>query len=937
MMKRLLFAIFVVLTAISGVHFEQAARSSTMDLSDSLTSGISISVTATRITNRSAPFIDGILEDIWQSAGKVMFPNPDGGCFTMDFQHYETTDPSAFTVYYLHDDINLYIAIQTTDDRMVEGSNYDQNSDGLAGMAVARKNDPDNPYSMFRLMWYTDTISSCVSGPPLDRDRMVYDTEWRCVLHGTWNDNSDTDNGYVCEFSVPLSDPVSGSTRGLGGWTAGDQIRTNIVLVDHDSKPGASYNDPEVNFRKCWWGNDSTEDLTIPRWITLSDANPIGESGDDRTVNARRINPSVAPVVDGNPDEPIWQQAGKLRFPNSVGRSWTTSQARYNADDPSSYTLSFLHDDTYLYVGVKADDRKIEAAEYDQSSDGLISLVFEVKGRSSDKRYSTFWYELDLWESHPITITDCDGEEKSPVNLHFHEGPPRHPYDTAHITWGPTITGTWNNNSDVDAGYAFEYKIPLTETLGGYVAGELLPTNIVLIDHDDNPGGKYNECDTHFKKFWWGFDGNEFYPPDANGDRRDIHPEEERYVLLDDGTPYGDDGPSLDPATKTAQYIANQQLEYSGLFRSYQGEMAAHTYDNAVALIALTDAGKQSEAQKLAYALISVLETDDNQGFFYDAYNVVDKIVSQGTPSGTGPNAWAAYALAYYGKTYIDQEALEAADKVAQWIINNLYDDPYDGGDGGVWGGICHPFEEQPGDHSGDIRFDFKSTEQVLDTWHLFRIMGYDSEAERVASWLTSEGKGWIEIDPRDGNECQQNNRFATGTNSQCGQDMRLFLDPQSWGSIFANMIGEPDEADGAIKAAENHLRVDAEVNGQPISGFGDSCLPEDGVIWYGGTAQMIVAYVYNCDVISATYFLGEMSNVQNDDGSWNHSSQDSHEQYGEDCNSYESFHSAKPHIGETAWNYFAFRDVNDGQGLPYVLDIMPCRIYLPIIVKNHP
>lgn len=595
---------------------------------------------------------------------------------------------------------------------------------------------------------------------------------------------------------------------------------------------------------------------------------------------------------------------------------------------------------------MKADDRKIEAAAYDQASDGLISLVFEVKGGGSDKRYSTFWHKLDLWQQVTLTvpITDCGGITKTNVYLHFHEGPPRYP-DTAHVDWGPTISGTWNDNSDVDAGYAFEYKIPLTgtpsvsvtETLGGYVAGEVITANIVLIDHDDNPNGKYDECDTHFKKLWWGFDGNEFYPPDANGNRRDIHPEEERYVFLDNGIPYGDDGPSLDPATKAVQYIANNQLEYSGLIRSYQGEMAAHTYDNAVALIALTDGCKPSEARKLANALISVMEIEGNGGFFYDSYNVVDKIVSQGTASGTGPNAWAAFALAYYGKIYNDQNALDAADKVIQWMINRGLYDP-NNPDDGVWGGICHPFEEQPGDHSGDVVFPFKSTEQVLDTWHLFGIMGYDSEAESIKSWLTSEGKGWIETDPQIGDPCQQDKRFSTGTNSQCGQDRRLFLDPQSWGSIFANMIGEPDKANGAIEAAENHMRVvDTVVNGQDISGFSDSCLPKDGVIWYGGTAQMIVAYVYNGDTISATHFLTEMAKVQNDDGSWNHSSAITHTQIGTGCNSYESYHSARPHIGETAWNYFALRDVRDGQGLPYIMDIMPCRIYLPIIIKNRP
>ena len=931
-----IIGILAVFGSIQLSRTTYAAQLSMMSSADSPITGdftsvtASDSVTVTRITNRAAPLMDGILEDIWQRAGTITFPKPGGGCFTMDFQNYTTTDPSTFTVYYLHDDINLYIAVQTTDDEMVESSDYDQSSDGLAGMAIEKK---DGSSSMFRLTWYKDTIDSCVSGPPLDRDRMVYDAEWHSNLDGSWNDNSDTDTGYVFEFFVPLS-----GAAGLGGWTAGDSIKTNIVLVDHDSKPGAPYNDPEANFRKCWWVTDNPEDLSESHQIILSEDKPIGPPGDDKSVTAQRINPSVAPTVDGSLDDPIWEQAGELWFPNSIGSSFTLNQANYNADDPSSYALFFLHDDAYLYVGVKTDDRKVEAAEYDQeASDGLISLVFEEKGGGSDRRVSTFWYELDLWESHPITITDCGGITKTNPSLHFHEGPPRYPYYTKDINWGPTITGTWNSNSDIDGGYTFEYRIPLSGTngLGGYVAGEWIAANIVLVDHDDNPDGRYDECGTHFKKFWWGFDGNEFYPPDVNGNpgpRRDISPEEERYIILDNGDPYGDDRPPVDPATQAVQYIADNQLEYSGLIRSYQGEMAAHTYDNAVALIALTVGGKRAEAQRLAYALTSVMEITGTQGFFYDSYNVVDTIVGQGTASGTGPNTWAAFALAYYGKIYNDETALAAAEKVTRWISNTLYNETT----GGVLGGVCHPFEERPEhNHSGDFTFPFTSTEQVIDTWHLFRIMDYDSEAERVKLWLTTDGRGWIEADPRTGNECQQDKRFATGTNSQCGQDMRLFLDPQSWGSIFANMIGEPDKADGAIEAAENHLSVTTSVNDQTISGFGDSCLPKDDVIWYGGTAQMIVAYVYNGDIISATRFLSEMSKVQNWDGSWNHSSADSHTWDGDGCNSYESFHLAKPHIGETAWNYFALRDVNDNQRLPYSL-YSPPSIFLPVVLLRH-
>ena len=923
--------------------------------SSSILPVVSPTVVATRITNKSAPLIDGVLEDIWQQAGQVTFPNSDGGSFSPSEKTYLAVNPSTFTVYYLHDDFNLYIAIRTRDDSMVESSALDpefaEESDGLGGMALERKSGSQkacdlpspcdaNTCSLFRLLWHRDNLSPCTSistGPPLDRDRMVFDAEWRSTLNGTWNNNADTDGGYTFELSIPLGDPVSGCAFGLGGWRAGDRIRTNIVLIDHDSKPGARYNDSEVNFRKCWWGSDSAErlwgatpeeDARIGRYILLSDGPPLGDPGNDMTVTARHIDSSLAPVIDGDLKESIWQQAGKLRFPNSVGHTFSISSARYNSDDPSVYTVYFLHDDAYLYIGFDARDRRIEAAgptkDDDQASDGPISILLEDKGGGGDKRYSTYWHELNLWERHdlPSAIRECDGTEKAlNVNLHFQEGPPRYPDDTRNVTFAPLIRGSWNDNGDTDAGYMIEYRIPLERLANkgvGYRAGDRIPANIVIIDHDNNPFGAFNDCLTDFKKFWWGFDGNEFYPPDSVGNpgaRRPIAPEEERFIVLDSSPPITAGMLQLNPASRAADYVVRSQVPYSGLLRSFPDEPVAHTYDNAVALILLTDAGRRAEAQRLADGLLKLLEVTGDQGFFYDAYNAIDAKVGQGTTSGTGPNAWAAFALAYFGRTYDDQAALDGADKVARWVLGKLYDSE----DGGIWGGICHPFEEMNGDHSGDVRLPFKSTEQVIDTWHLLRITGHP-EVDRLTSWMMMPGRGWIDRDPGTGG-CVQDNRFSTGVNETCKPDARIFLDPQSWGSILANLAGEPQRARQALEAAEKQMAV-ATVKGQMmIQGFGDSCLPKHPIIWYGGTAQMIVAYVFSGDLESAKSYLESMQTAQNGDGSWDHSSASILESTSRaSCDSYESFHTARPSLGEIAWNYFAYRDVIDGWKLPYLI-----------------
>jgi hypothetical protein len=782
-------------------------------------------------------------------------------------------------------------------------------------------------------MWHREKIAPCDSlftGPPLDRDRMVFDVEWRSALRGSWNNNSDKDAGYTFEFSIPLKDPVAApgvdGPKGLGGWEPGDQMRANIVLVDHDGKPGALFDDPAAAFRKCFWGSDKAEDLSVPRWIVLSNAPAQGEEGSDKSITAKRINPSAAPVINGSLDEPIWQQAGKLRFPNSVGRTFTNSKARYNAADASSYTAYFLHDGSYLYVAVKAEDRMIESSACpksggceDQASDGLISLAFEMKGGGGDRRFSTFWFLQD--ETATGEKTDCQGKPVQNAQVRLRQGPPRYPYDTERVSWAPAIAGTWNNNGDVDSGYVFEYKIPLSGAngLGGYVAGDHIPANLVLVDHDSNPAGSITECATNFKKLWWGFDGNEFYPPDKSGQKRLINPDEARSIFLDDGPPQGFEGGEEDAAKKAIDYIASQQVQFSGLIRSFPDEMAAHTYDNAVALIALTDADRREEATALADALIGVLESQDSQAFFYDSYNAVDKVLGQGTASGTGPNTWAAFALAFYGSAYADQRALDAANKVARWITGKLQEE-----DGGVLGGVCHPFDEGPQDHRRDVAFRFKSTEQVLDSWHLLRILGYRAQADKIKSWLTSTGRGWIDTDDRREIQCRQGQRFSTGTNDDCAQDTRLYLDPQSWGAIFAILAGEHEKASGAIKAAEDHLKVDSMINGQVVSGFGDSCLPKDQVIWYGGTAQMIVAYVYINDLPAAMKYLAEMRKVQNRDGSWDHSSAQSLSRHEDGaCNSYESFHAAKPHVGETSWNYFALQNVVGGKRLPYILPLL--------------
>src|SRR5439155_18155944 len=85
--------------------------------------------------------------------------------------------------------------------------------------------------------------------------------------------------------------------------------------------------------------------------------------------------------------------------------------------------------------------------------------------------------------------------------------------------WRCKIRGTWNNDSDTDAGYSCEISIPLNDPpgpqggpqgLGGWATGDFFRANFVIMDHDSNPDKSYNDASTNFAKFWWGSDnGND--------------------------------------------------------------------------------------------------------------------------------------------------------------------------------------------------------------------------------------------------------------------------------------------------------------------------------------------------------------------------------------------------------------------------------------------
>ena len=330
-------------------------------------------------------------------------------------------------------------------------------------------------------------------------------------------------------------------------------------------------------------------------------------------------------------------------------------------------------------------------------------------------------------------------------------------------------------------------------------------------------------------------------------------------------------GPANDSGARALRYIVSQQDQKTGLVRSYPPEQNAYTYDCALCLIAMYSGGQTQAAKVLADALTSLQNTD---GSFFESYDVSSRAPLR-RARYVGANAWVAYALASYGAIAHDGKAGAAARRCAEWLLT-LQD-----ADGALFGGNA----------PDGSRFPWKSTEHAIDAWFaLRRVGGFDGATRKVGQWLFREAWNKREM------------RFNRGEN-----DPVVALDCQTWGAIWLLFQGEREEALRALSFAAHHLASEGKVGSRTIHGFAAQASAKD-VVWLEGTAQVLVAHSY-LQTAPAKRLIREVLAVQNPDGSWSHSSKT--------VDLPEVWHSTMPHVGATAWAYFALR-CRKGDSVPF-------------------
>lgn len=175
-------------------------------------------------------------------------------------------------------------------------------------------------------------------------------------------------------------------------------------------------------------------------------------------------------------------------------------------------------------------------------------------------------------------------------------------------------------------------------------------------------------------------------------------------------------------------------------------ESTAFTYDNAVAIQAYLLRGTKDSlaraevlGQGLMYAQATNFPFNDGrfaQGYFVNAPTADGAYVQPGAfpfywySSTVGDQAWAGMALAHLYRRTRKKDYLNAALKVANWIVDNTYNTL--GAGGYSFGTIINQYNQSLPSPNG------KSTEHNIDTYAFFKMLD-----ELTQRGVAGNGKPW--------------------------------------------------------------------------------------------------------------------------------------------------------------------------------------------------
>lgn len=189
--------------------------------------------------------LDGRLsEPQWRRAARITHAD-----FVVWKADRRQKNPAEIVLRLFHDGNDLYVALSSYD-RFVEAATPAENSDGLYSFSVATRGGALQHY---RLRWSAN--------PPVPGGEMISPGRWGARLRGPLDDPRREGGGYVLEFAIPLA---------AIGWRPGDAVRINVIVQDHNGKPGGRYDEAGVEFARLAWGTLDNEARAGYRILKLS-------------------------------------------------------------------------------------------------------------------------------------------------------------------------------------------------------------------------------------------------------------------------------------------------------------------------------------------------------------------------------------------------------------------------------------------------------------------------------------------------------------------------------------------------------------------------------------------------------------------------------------------------------------------------------------------
>ncbi len=167
-------------------------------------------------------------------------------------------------------------------------------------------------------------------------------------------------------------------------------------------------------------------------------------------------------TIDGLLDEPAWQFAIPYTYATHISQT-----------DVTTATVRALWDQDYLFLAFQVGDTQVETA-----------------------------FAETPWDSDSVSAVFNNGEFKCRRDVgDTGEGACERSLDL------PSCT-TLDNSSDTDCGFTVEMRIQWSQVRITANLNDVLPTDLLSVDHDGNPGAPYDDPGTGFSKLSWDGDNS---------------------------------------------------------------------------------------------------------------------------------------------------------------------------------------------------------------------------------------------------------------------------------------------------------------------------------------------------------------------------------------------------------------------------------------------